>query len=198
MSILDDAMLHRAARCMARYPKPWAIAGGWAIDLFLGRETRPHADVDIATLRPDQASLRDHLCDLTLEKVKDGTLTAWEAGEELPPGIHEIWATAPDGWQLELLLNDYDEETKNWIYRRDSRVRRPLGDVLCHRDGVPYLTPEIVLLYKAKAPVLKDEADLQTVLPALTSNQRAWLAGALRVAHPGHPWVELLTSPVAR
>ena len=27
---------------------PWAVAGGWAIDLVLGHETREHADLDLA------------------------------------------------------------------------------------------------------------------------------------------------------
>ena len=28
-------------------PVPWWIAGGWAIDLYLGRQTRPHEDIDV-------------------------------------------------------------------------------------------------------------------------------------------------------
>lgn len=32
----------------------WWIAGGWAIDLFLGEQTRPHDDIDILIRRDDQ------------------------------------------------------------------------------------------------------------------------------------------------
>lgn len=36
-------------------PFPWWISGGWALDLFLGRQTRPHFDIDIAMPRSCQA-----------------------------------------------------------------------------------------------------------------------------------------------
>ena len=42
------------AKAAAIAPAPWFIAGGWAIDLFLGRKTREHADVDFALSRLDQ------------------------------------------------------------------------------------------------------------------------------------------------
>lgn len=32
----------------------WWIAGGWAIDLFLGESTREHSDIDVLILRKDQ------------------------------------------------------------------------------------------------------------------------------------------------
>jgi hypothetical protein len=30
-------------------PVPWWIAGGWALDLFVGRTTRAHEDMDVLT-----------------------------------------------------------------------------------------------------------------------------------------------------
>ena len=37
-----------AARRLAGVRAPWAVAAGWAIDLFLGRERRDHEDLEIA------------------------------------------------------------------------------------------------------------------------------------------------------
>lgn len=37
---------------------PWWIAGGWAIDLFLGRQTREHQDIDVLILRRDHQAVR--------------------------------------------------------------------------------------------------------------------------------------------
>ncbi len=34
---------------------PWWIAGGLAIDLFVGHMTRPHHDADVEVLRRDQS-----------------------------------------------------------------------------------------------------------------------------------------------
>ncbi|MCL4541605.1 MAG: hypothetical protein M1396_04620 [Chloroflexi bacterium] len=42
------------ATLLTDFDRPWFIAGGWAIDLFLGRQTRAHKDVEIAVLRQDQ------------------------------------------------------------------------------------------------------------------------------------------------
>ena len=35
----------------------------------------------------------------------------------------------------------------------------------------------------------KDEADLEAVLPRLGPARRRWLADALALAHPDHPWL---------
>jgi hypothetical protein len=55
-------------------------------------------------------------------------------------------------------------------------------------EGIPFVAPEIVLLFKAKAARPKDESDAAVVLPTLDAAQRAWLAAALDRVHPGHPW----------
>src|SRR5947209_14473559 len=46
---------------LAEYHAPWAVAGGWALDLFLSRATRAHTDIDVAIWRSDQATLRSAL-----------------------------------------------------------------------------------------------------------------------------------------
>jgi hypothetical protein len=57
---------------------------------------------------------------------------------------------------------------------------------------IPYLAPEIQLLYKAKGRRPKDEADFMHTLPALDRERRQWLRNALTMAHPRHPWLDLL------
>ena len=60
-------------------------------------------------------------------------------------------------------------------------------------DGIPYGRPEIVLLFKARhSDRPKDEADFAAVLPRLGPARRRWLADALELVHPGHPWLERL------
>ena len=36
------------AQRLAGIPTPWYVAAGWALDLFRGRQTRQHADIEIA------------------------------------------------------------------------------------------------------------------------------------------------------
>ena len=58
---------------------------------------------------------------------------------------------------------------------------------------MPILAPEIVLLYKSKEPRSSDDADLANAVPHLPADARAWLAAALGLSAPGHPWIPLLT-----
>ncbi len=177
---------------MSGFPGPWGIAGGWAIDLFLQRETRPHSDIDIAILRGDQRSIRARVAFGHMEKVLNHCLSPWRADEELQSPVHELHATWPDGFRLEFLLNDHDHHTRQWLFRRDHRIRRPLVVTFLSRATLPYLAPEIVLLYKSKAPAPKDDADLACVLPYLSVDQRGWLQHALALTAPGHRWAEVI------
>ena len=66
----------QAARVFADYDHPWAVCGGWGIDLFLNHVTRPHKDVDFVILRKDQLSIQEYLSTRgwTLEKAVSGKL----------------------------------------------------------------------------------------------------------------------------
>ncbi len=176
------------AALMAGFPVPWAIAGGWAIDLFLGRETRPHADVDVALFRADQAAPRAHLPGWSFRKVSGGAFAEWEDGEWLSAPLHEIHARSPSGETLEFLLNERDGG--DWVFRRDARVRCRADRVIVMSEmGIPHLCPAVVLLYKAKAPRPADEQDFEAVRAALSAAQREWLRAALATVHPDHPWM---------
>jgi hypothetical protein len=65
-----------AANLMAGVKVPWWFAGGWAIDLFLGKHTWPHGDTDILIRRDDQLAVQAYLAskELLLYKAKQGTL----------------------------------------------------------------------------------------------------------------------------
>ncbi len=72
-------------------------------------------------------------------------------------------------------------------------IRRPVATIgEISPEGIPYLAPEIQLLYKAEGLRPKDEADFRQALPALTRERRAWLRDSLMLAHPHHPWLDQL------
>lgn len=186
-----NSALERAVSVMGNFRAPWGIAGGWALDLFIGHESRSHADIDIAILRADQKRLRSQVSG-HVEKVVEGQLVAWSPTEVLVLPVHEVHVTWPDGYHLEFLLNEEDQETHEWVFRRDGRIRRPLAAAFA-TGRVPYLAPEIVLLYKAKAPSAKDDADFRTVVSHLQDDQRSWLRRALNVTAPDHYWASILS-----
>lgn len=60
-------------------------------------------------------------------------------------------------------------------------------------EGIPYLRPEIQLLYKGGSSVLreKDETDLKNVIWKLAISERLWLKKALAKQFPaGHRWCD--------
>jgi len=185
--------LVRALDAMRGFDRPWFVAGGWALDLFLNCVSRPHADVEIALFREDQQALRQHLAGLQFEKVVGGERVPWSVDEWLAAPVHEIHGrvSSESAGQLEFLLNE--REGEEWVYRRNAAVRCRASDIgLRSGAGVPFLRPEVVLLYKAKAQGPIDERDFVVVAPALGSASRGWLREALELCHPGHHWLDAL------
>ena len=178
-----------AARKLAGVGAPWCVVGGWAIDLFLGRQTRPHGDLEIAIVRVDLPALRAHLAAYRFHAVGDGEVRALAPGEPPPDDTHQTWVLdAPAQlWRLDVMREPGDHAT--WVFRRDETITAPRAQMIAVRDGIPYLRPEAVLLYKAKSPRPKDEADLAACQPHLTPEARAWLREALERAYPDHAWI---------
>ncbi|MDN7242371.1 hypothetical protein QWY14_11205 [Planococcus sp. N028] len=177
--------------CMSDFHSPWFIAGGWAIDLFLGKETRSHSDIEIGIFRDDQETLKAYLSGWSLKKAVKGQLEEWDDGFLALP-IHEI-----HGWNqkeelsLEILLNE--REAEHWKFRRDRAITRSLQSVWSFTaSGIPYLSPEIVLLYKVKNTQEKDESDFFAVLDFLNEEKKRWLYESIKMHKPEHPWANLL------
>jgi hypothetical protein len=79
---------------------------------------------------------------------------------------------------------------ETWICRRDVRIELPYDRLIAVTgNGIPYVRPEVVLLFKAKAMRAKDDGDFAAALPRLTPDQRDWLKDALMLVHPGHRWL---------
>ena len=186
---------HEVATLLAPQPAPWWIAGGWALDLFLGGQTRAHDDIDVQILRRDQRRIRAALGDWDVQgalpppRPDHWPFEEWRRDEDLDPAIHDVWCRprrdAP--WAVQLMVGE--SEGDEWIYHRAPRIRRALGAVGRRTDaGIPYLVPEIQLLYKAKAPRPKDEADFARVAPYLDDDSRHWLRDVLASVYPAHGW----------
>jgi hypothetical protein len=187
------------AQFFAPLAAPWWIAGGWAIELFLGRRTREHEDVDVQILRRDQQAVRalfgawDMQAALPPPRDEIWPFRPWRRDEVLDPVIHDVWCrpTSTQPWALQLMIADTRDDS--WLFRRMPTVMRPVNTIGCvSGKGIPYLAPEIQLLYKAKGLRPKDESDFAHALPALHQERRQWLRKALTEAHPGHPWLSRL------
>jgi len=181
---------YEAMKRVAGAQIPWAVCGGWAIDLFLGEETRAHEDIEIEILRGDFTKLRDWLRPLEFYAVGDGEVRALAPGALPPEDKHQTWLCdpGPNIWLMDAMLQAGDAHT--WVCRRNPALTAPRAQMIAKtRYGVPYLKPEAVLLFKAKETRPKDEADFANAAPRMDHAARAWLKDALMRTHPDHAWI---------
>jgi hypothetical protein len=181
------------ARRLTGIAQPWCIVGGWALDLWHGFETRPHEDLEFTVLRGDFAVFHGVLSGLRFHAVGDGHVDPL-APEEAPPAeIAQVWCedVAARCWRVDMMLEDGTLDT--WTYKRDPSICRPREEVVrVSAEGIPYLAPEAILLFKAKYRRDKDEADFEKALPTLDAAQRHWLKAGIEAAHPDHAWIKRL------
>jgi hypothetical protein len=176
---------------MSEFDGQWGIAGGWAIDLFIGKETRLHSDVEVAIFREDQHMLKKVFPEWSFKKAVKGELISWKE-ERLELPVHEIHGIhKQSGDRLEVLLNEIEDS--EWIFRRDSSISFPESALFSHsNEGIPYLHRAVVLLYKAKDTREKDHADFLAVKDLLKGDDKKWLLNALQVHVPDHKWIQEL------
>ena len=167
----------------------WYIAAGWALDLFHGRKTRPHGDIEIGIPAASFSEIRNRFSGYVFDAVDSGRI--WEdATPDVLAATHQTWLRDPisGDYLVDVFREPHDGDS--WICRRDETIRLPYSDIIQHtKDGIPYLTPELVLLFKAKHARPKDQVDFDEAAPRLTAGQRETLAGLLARVHPGHRWL---------
>jgi GrpB-like predicted nucleotidyltransferase (UPF0157 family) len=178
------------------YDPPWYISSGWALDLFLGRVTRVHQDVDVVVARADQLALRAQMSGRGWEFVTplEGKLEPWPLHTRLELPRIQVHAHR-EGHFIDFLLTEMTTEV--WRYRRKPEIIRRIEQAGRRTEaGIPYLAPELVLLFKSrntgKRERGKDQRDFEEVYPHLDAEARAWLRWALIATEPTHAWIELL------
>jgi GrpB-like predicted nucleotidyltransferase (UPF0157 family) len=187
------APLHRVAEELRDFPYAWHICGGWALDVFLDRVTRVHYDVDVEVSRADQLALQQHMTERGWKLLTpfEERLQPWPMHMRLEMPRHQVHAHR-QGAFIDFLLADLDRGV--WRYRREPSIIRDRSRVeLRSSEGIPFLAPELVLLYKSKTSSgkerSKDKADFEKVYLSMEPERRAWLRWALLAVDPSHPWI---------
>ncbi|MEO8556291.1 MAG: hypothetical protein ABI474_06435 [Actinomycetota bacterium] len=185
-----------AAALLDGYGGRWWVVGGWAAQAFSG-VTRSHEDVDIAIRRGDLGMLREHLAGrIHIWRNDSGTLSPVMADvpdHAYPSQFLQLWLrrNAFSPWEYDVICDP--GEPGQWVNRRLPSMTLPL-DAATWEDveGIRYINPEILLLFKARQARPKDQADFSAIEPMLDGQQRAWLLDTLAQVHPGHPWLARL------
>jgi hypothetical protein len=150
----------------------------------------------VVIARADQLALREQMSRRGWRFVTPlkGKLEAWPPHMRLELPRHQAHAHR-EGQFIDFLLTDLTAEI--WYYRRNPTIiRRMEQAVMRTSEGIPYLAPELVLLFKSKntgsRERAKDQADYENVYPHMVPEARAWLRWALIASDPAHPWIEQL------
>ncbi|VWD34925.1 hypothetical protein BLA50215_04947 [Burkholderia lata] len=172
---------------------PWCVVGGWALDLWHGTQTREHDDLEFTILREDFGSFRRAFGDLEFYTAHAGVVEKLPENQDAPSGIMQFWGfdRADGSWRIDMMIEPGTVES--WAYKRDPSFKRPRAEmVMKTANGIPYLNPSAVLLFKARDRRPKDQQDFDSALPKLPAAERAWLKGCLDVLHPGNEWARAL------
>ena len=190
----------QVAELLAGVQAPWYVAAGWAIDLFLGEERREHEDLEIAVPRVRFPEIAERLSGFELF-VPDSDLTdpglVWPFAQapSALAGNHQTWVREPD--ERTLAARRLPRALRR--RRLDLPARRTDQAALSRRDRADRRRHPVRAT--GARPALQGEAASCGRRTRPTSRQcyrgsgsdrRQWLADALRLVHPGHPWSERL------
>ena len=168
----------------------WYVVAGWALDLFVGRQSRPHDDIEIGVPAESFPEIREILGDYEFY-VDSGR--RWPLASDAFVSTFQTWLRDPKTGAYHLDVFREPHNGSEWLCRRDEKIRKPFAQMICYSEkGIPYMSPEVVLLFKAKGLREKDQVDFDGVIPLLSPQQIDWLRMNLQMVHPGHVWINAL------
>ena len=199
---------------------PFAFCGGYAIELFLDKKVRSHGDIDISAFWEDRNAIIEYMQSngwIVYEACGGGVVhfidnidnqkyikrnifcvkTGCTFFRTRPCGegmfkceIDHIEQTKLD--YIEFLFNTCNE--KGFIYARNNKIFRTLDKAIFRNNSIPYLSPELILLYKSTDITRKGyQLDFDVTVPHLSEESKQWLINALKIMYPdGHIWLSSL------
>ena len=197
----------------------YAICGGFALDLFTNTEMRIHSDIDICVLEEDKENIYEYMMNngwsvyefhgagivriindigylehscRNLMCVKDDC----ELVEFFPCDkggdyfIHEFGKDKGISSfnYVEFLFNKVIDNY--FIFNNNDKIVRDLDKAILWRNGIPFLAPELVLLYKARESERKwFQFDYDHTITKMDDESIAWFYNGLDIIYPsGHMW----------
>ncbi|CAG7652943.1 hypothetical protein PAESOLCIP111_06675 [Paenibacillus solanacearum] len=204
-----ESLISHARIFLANHGFDWYVCGGGAIDVFLGKQTRIHKDLDIAVFWEDRNSIIAlmlaagwrvfeacgggviHELFQVQEPFEKRNLFCFTSNEnrcKLEPIGDEKYRFGlekkeqKDFTYIEFLFNQRDDEY--FYLPGKANLKRRLNKALLKSNGVPYLAPEVVLFYKSRyleysPDTLDHYQDFDLSLSVLDYEQKQWLRESL-------------------
>lgn len=212
-----EQLIRQANELLKNQGFEYAFCGGWAIDLFLGKETRTHGDIDILAYWPERDKIIEWAWSqefLVYEMLGGGKVHRITDVRDQVVCKRNIFCCTPDcelvsltateeeniyfldfqhtGLKklnfLEFLFNG--KKDGDLLYARNEAIKQALEEAVLYRDGIPYLSPEMCLLYKSTDTEREGyQDDYDRAMAVMDRRQKRWLNDALTVMYPqGHKW----------
>lgn len=211
-----NELLFQANNFLSGLQIPWAVCGGFALDLFLGKEVRRHSDIDICVFEIDRDCVSGYMLNngwniyefrgqgkvraldsksssefgRNLMCIKDDCdIVKFFPCEDTDMLYHEFHHTGITKLNyLEFLFNTMDDD--NFIFNRELDIKREISKSILFYNGIPYLSPELVLLFKSSKPDNKEyQFDFDETFPNMNDEQKLWFIQSMNVLYPnGHMW----------
>jgi hypothetical protein len=166
----------------------WAVAGGWAIDLYLRETTREHEDIEIVVAPEDFAAVTRAI-DLEWLDVGDGC--AWPLGDS-PTALHQTWAATRrlTAGVSTCFASRGRPATGSFDATAGSgaRLRQPLTTI----RPVSRISSRSSFSSTRHGNRGKRMRPTSGSQPARSRTQARWLGDALRVIEPDHRWIKRL------
>lgn len=167
----------------------WILAGGFALQEYVGKRYRNHNDIDILIKREDQKLISSVIEQSRIFVSTKGKLSPYDKNFNYDFPIQDIWVLGEDftAWSLQIML--YDIKDGFWIYKRDRSIKLKNSKLFWEKDGIRIIKPEIQLLYKSSNIRPKDEQDYQMLKQILDEDAKEWLNSSLIKSHYKHIWI---------
>ncbi len=165
---------------------PWAFAGGWAFDIWLGRSLQPRQEVCIAIERQSQMALREKLSDHDCRIAAAGSYYAWESADWISLPVTEFFLSDPTPSENHLHVQLLDIHDGRWKHHRSHAISLPVDDVFGTGEaGLPIVMPQVNLLLEwTRTEKRTLDIDFAGVVSRLPNAGRDWLRENLaRLSH---------------
>lgn len=215
-----NQLINNTRKLLQNIDFDWAICGGFAIDLFCEVKTRKHLDIDVCVFwenRDDVITYMSDLdwtiyeacgggmvhkiTDLTQQKYLKNNIFCVKDGNKFfhvtPAGDNMFRCEIESSEQVELDYIEFLFDKRNdncFLYSRNEDVKREIDKAILFYDTIPYLAPEIVLLYKSTEPKSDDYGhDFTIAMGKMSNDSKNWLLNSLEFCYPeGHEWLNKL------
>lgn len=213
-----NSLIHEANELLLKGDFEYAFCGGFAVELFLDKEVRRHGDIDIAVYWRDRDKIirymqslgwhvyemcgngiAHHITDINRQIKAKRNIFCFKEDCELvklkPYGEKDMYYLEFDSKGqssfnfIEYLFNDRTET--EFLYARNHDIGLELTEAILFRAGIPFLSPELILLYKSTDIAREGyQLDFDSAIPPMSSRRKSWLKNALNIMYPqGHPWI---------